>query len=353
MPSIYQLLPTVSYGDAVSNDALAMSDAITEMGYDNKIFAHNIDPKVKNRVYSAQEFMPDAKDIIIFHMSIGSELSDRIKQLSNRRKIMIYHNITPEHYFFKYSSAAYNLCRNGREQLTLLKDVFTMSISDSNYNKLELKQLGYKKNKVLPIIINFDDYRVEPDISILNNYDDDYVNIVFVGRIAPNKKHEDIIKSFYLYKKYINSRSRLILVGSANGMDRYLQSLNHLIHELNLKDVIIPGHISFREIIGYYKIASVFLCMSEHEGFCVPLLESMFFKVPIIAYESSAVPETLGNSGIIVKEKKYEVVAELIDLLVKNKELRNKIINAQSRRLSDFDREKIKKQFKQYLSEVL
>lgn len=351
---ICQLLPTIVYGDAVSNEALLMQDIINEMGYESKIFAQNIDDKVANRVSNVKKLKLDREDILIYHMSTGSELSQLVYEMENKNKIMIYHNITPSSFFSQYSDILYKLCEMGREQLKMLNKTFLLTLTDSEYNKTELDSLGYKDTYELPIILNFKDFETEPDKKILNIYcNDGYTNIIFIGRIAPNKKHEDIIKSFFLYKKYINPKSRLFLIGSQNGMEKYVKTLKNMVLDYELKDVFFVGKVSFKEILAYYRIASVFLCMSEHEGFCVPLVESMIFKVPIIAYESSAIPSTLGKSGILVKEKKYEMIAELIDMLEKDKEFRDKVIASQIERLKFFDYNRTKKLFIQYLKEII
>src|SRR5690606_3919553 len=145
---------------------------------------------------------------------------------------------------------------------------------------------------------------------------DGYTNLLFVGRIAPNKKQDDIIKIFYYYKKFINPESRLILVGSYIGMERYYSELIKLVNDLDLQDVFFTGHIPFESILAYYQISHLFLCMSEHEGFCVPIVEAMLFDLPIIAYRSSAVPATLGNAGFVVSEKNYKAIAELIHIVL-------------------------------------
>ena len=178
-------------------------------------------------------------------------------------------------------------------------------------------------------------------------------NIVFTGRIAPNKKQEDVIKAFYCYKKYYDSSARLFLVGSYKEDDEYYQKLKEYVWRLGVKDVYFTGHIKFNQILAYYKIADVFLCMSEHEGFCVPLVEAMFFDVPIIAYNSTAIPSTLGGSGILLDDKNPIIAAKMIDILVNDAELRQKVLKNQRERLEDFKYEKIKEQFEQYLNDFI
>ena len=216
------------------------------------------------------------------------------------------------------------------------------SLADSKYNAEELMELGYKKIEVLPILISFDDYEKEPKKEIIEKYKDGKKNILFVGRVAPNKMHEDIIKSFYYYKKYINRNSRLILAGNSKGFEKYFELLKKLVDRLELtEDVIFTGHTKFNEILAYYRIADLFLCMSEHEGFCVPLVESMYFKVPILAYNSSAIKGTLNNSGVIVNKKDYFLISELMNLIIENEDINKQIIEKQNQRLKDFETEKI------------
>lgn len=351
---IDQILPTINYGDAVSNYTINIKNILEEFGYKTDIYAENIGPKVSTKVKHISSYKKNNKtDIIIYHMSTGSKLSNFVEEIKGVKKVMFYHNITPSEYFKYYNKNIFDIVELGKKQLKVLSDTFNYTISDSEYNREELIQLGYKNNYVLPILISFDDYKKEPNSKILEKYDDEYINIIFVGRIAPNKKQEDVIKTFYYYKKFINKKSRLFLVGSYAGMEKYLNSLESLIRFLNLEDVHICGHASFSEILAYYRIADVFLCMSVHEGFCVPLVESMFFEIPIIAYDSTAIPYTLGNSGILIKDKNYIGVAALIDEVIKDKELNKKIIDKQNERLKDFSYESIKKNFEVYLKAII
>jgi glycosyltransferase involved in cell wall biosynthesis len=352
--TINQTLPTVSYGDAVSNSAIAIMKVLREIGYKSDIFAQDIHPKVQKYVKHIDKYEGrDKSDILIHHFSTGSEVNDYVCNLKNTRKIMVYHNITPKEFFDGYNAVSYSLCKKGRQQLIEGKDTYEMALAVSEYNRKELDEIGYRNTKVLPIIIDFSDFKQEPDGKVIKKYSDGNTNILFLGRIAPNKKQEDIIKSFYYYKKYIDKQSRLFIVGSYNGMERYYNELKELVKYLDLEDVYFTGHIPFKEMLSYYHIADLFLCMSEHEGFCVPLVESMYFKVPIIAYNSCAVPETLGKAGIIVNQKDYRFIAEIINQVIQNKELRDKLIKNQIERLNDFNESKTIEKFKIYLNEFL
>lgn len=284
---IYQLLPTLAFGDAVSNDALALEKVIQKMGYKTEIFAESIDARLPKGSAKFVEKLPrlNEKDIILYHLSTGTKLNYRLAQM-HCRKVMVYHNITPPQFFEEYSVKAAQLCQNGLEGASYLADKVDYCLAVSEYNKQDLIRMGYTcPIDVLPILIPFDDYAKTPSQQVIDRYSDGYTNLIFTGRIAPNKRQEDVIRAFYDYKKFYNPKSRLILVGGHNGMERYYHRLKSYINALELEDVVFPGHIKFDEILAYYKIADVFLCQSEHEGFCVPLVEAMYFDVPVVAYD--------------------------------------------------------------------
>lgn len=346
--SIVQILPTVSYGDAVSNDAVAIAKVIEDMGYKTGIYAENVDARLSYPFIHNFEKLPRLKDrdIVIFNHSTGTELCYKLPELKGR-KMMIYHNITPPRFFDNYSISARDLTRYGYEGTKYLSDKIEYVMADSEYNADDLRKMGYTcKIDVRPILVPFGDYKKNPDKKILEKYSGDgYTNILFVGRIAPNKKQEDIISAFAYYKKRVNPKSRLILAGSYAGMERYYRALQNYVEALMVDDVIFTGHTRFASVLAYYRLADVFLCMSEHEGFCVPLLEAMFFEKPIIAFDSCAVPYTLGGSGALIKDKDPVFVSLLINKIVNNARLREEIVAGQSERLKDLSYEKVRDAF--------
>lgn len=345
---VYQMLPTLAYGDAIGNDVVALGDALEESGYETAIYAKNIDKRMlKNKLVKHYSEYVDAEDIIIlYHLSIGDTMNDELRGFT-ARKFFIYHNITPAEFFKPYNPAAEKMCEEGLESIKSLRDVPEMVFADSAFNKKDLISYGYKcPIEVLPILIAFDDYKKMPAEGVLKKYQNDgYTNIMFAGRVAPNKKQEDVITAFYYYNTYINPKSRLFIVGSYNENDLYYRKLKAYKEELELENVIMTGHIPFNEILSYYRLADVFLCLSEHEGFCVPLVEAMYFKKPVIAYDSTAVGETLGGSGMLLKEKDPRIVAEAINQVVSNEEIRSAIIENEEERLAFFDNDLIKDYF--------
>lgn len=351
---IHQILPSISYGDAISNHALEIKNILNAWGYKSEIYAQHIHPKLTHvtRAYTEYKKVSSPINILIFHFSIGSEVSGFVKTLPDK-KILIYHNITPYNYFLGINDTLAHLLRNGRKELAGFSNMECLALGDSEYNRKELIELGFKNTGVLPIVVDFEKYDQEPDKRVLNKFTDDFINFIFVGRLSPNKKQEDVIKVFYYYKKCIDPHSRLFLVGSYNGTEKYYMQLCELIKRLNIENVYITGQVDFKELLAYYKLADVFLSMSEHEGFCVPLLESMHFRIPVVAHNSTAIPYTLDGAGLLFNEKQYEDIAELVNILLEDKKLKNRLIEKQRVRLNEFEKSKIIGIFRRYIEQVV
>ena len=352
---IIQFIPTIAYGDAVGNDAVALRKVIEEMGYETGIYAESVVPPLGRKTAMLINELPELneKDVGILHLSTGAQLNYDFAKFPCK-KVVIYHNVTPPCYFSDSDSYIEGINQWALEAVKYLADKVDYCIADSEYNKEELVKMGYQcPIDVLSVLIPFDDYRKKPNASVLKHYSDGNTNIVFTGRIVPNKKQEDIIAAFYYYKKYYDPTARLFIVGAYKEENRYYRRLKKYVEQLELQDVVFTGHIGFDEILAYYKIASVFLCMSEHEGFCVPLVEAMFFQVPIVAYNSSAIPYTLGHSGFLIDTQNPLEVAGIMNYIVKNNEVQQQLIEGQSIRLGDFAYEQIKDRFEELLKEFL
>ena len=355
---IIQLLPTLAYGDAVGNDALALHGCLSQKGYKTLIYAENIDPRINKEVVKYYTEIPTLSedDILLYHFSTGCGALAQVLRKFNCRKVMIYHNITPGKYFTEYNEGLAKLVDEGRTELRSLKDVFECCLADSEYNKQDLIWEGYTcPIGVLPILIPFTDYRKLPDESVLKKYENDGItNILFTGRIAPNKKQEDVIAAFACYHTYMNPNSRLFIVGSDSGMEFYADRLKQYVKLLGIQEhVIFTGHIPFSQILAYYKLADVFLCMSDHEGFCVPLIEAMVFNTPVLAYRAAAVPETLGGAGVVLEDRKPAYVAGMIKNVVDNKPLHKTLVALMQKRLDYFSYERTTKRFEEYLNAII
>ena len=353
---ISQLVPAMHYGDAIGDSARRMKLLFLQRGYEAEIYSLTIDEDLKNEIKPLaqfhREYRPD--DLVLLHFALPSPMTHLFRELPGK-KLIIYHNITPPEFFAPYSSELANIAAVGREELASLAQVTDIALADSEYNRQELEQLNFPRTAVLPLLVDLQRYNQPPDPLVLQMFGDDSLNILSVGRIVPNKKIEDLLKITSYIKRYLTPLVRLILVGKYNLLPNYY----HLLKELNVnlmltnEQVIFTGHVSPEELVTYYKIADIYLSMSEHEGFCLPLVESMYLKVPIIAYNSTAIPYTLGDAGIRVKVKNIPEIAELCYHLANNRQLRQRIISAQQRRLRDFETSKLEELLMRYISEVV
>lgn len=353
---IIQILPTLSYGDGVSNDALAIDTILKKNGFRTKIYAENVDKRISKDLVQHVSHLPRLKerDVIMYHLSTGSELNEMLPQMKGR-KVIIYHNITPQEYFADYHDFSATLCREGRKSMSKLCSVPEYCLADSPYNREELLENGYScKVDVMPIIIPFEDYGKAPSGKIMSRYEKDgYTNIIFTGRIAPNKKQEDVIEVFAYYQKFYNPKSRLFLVGSYHNMEKYLRRLKEYARQLGVNNVIFTGHIPFDEILAYYRLADVFLCMSEHEGFCIPLVEAMYFQIPVIARAGTGVTGTLGDGGILLEGKNALETAGLIHYIQTHPQARQALRESGKRRMESFSTDRMEQMFITYLNAFL
>lgn len=352
---IIQILPVLAFGDAIGNHTLALADTFTKYGYRNSIFADALDKRVAGKnIYEYKDYVWQKGDIILYHMSTNSLLNRNVCEYP-KTKLMVYHNITPASFFHGFHEQAEKGCKEAREDLIYMAGKVDGCISDSLYNQQELEELGYDCPQTnIPILIPFQDYNKEPDKDVMEQYGNDgYTNILFVGRVVPNKKQEDIIEAFHYYQKYYNAKSRLIIVGSFAGIDRYVESLELYADRIGVKNVIFTGQISFAKILAFYRVADVFLCMSEHEGFCVPLVEAMHFRVPIIAYQSTAIGDTMGNGGILLDKKDPMETAGMIHYVMTHPLLYAKIQNNQALCLERFNHDRVEAAYLDFIQKFM
>jgi glycosyltransferase involved in cell wall biosynthesis len=335
---VHQFSPTASFGDAISNQMLSLQRILRTQGHESEIFCEQLPLHFEGQARTVAEYgaYSSGQGVLLCHfgLSYSAMTLSWLRQVPDR-KVLIYHNITPHSYFVGVNIAVMEAAKAGREQLSLLRPWMQAGWGDSDFNCDELRAYGWDHVGTLPIVFSPGNYAVRPSRKITRRYRSRF-NVLHVGRVSPNKRLEDLILVFYYLKRHVRPDARLILVGSTRGMQPYLEYLQRLVAQLGLADVVFAGHVSKSDLVAFYRSADLYLCMSEHEGCCVPLLESMHFGVPIVAYDATAVPETLGGSGVLVKDKNYPAVAELIGVLAERKTLRNRIVVRQRERLEDF-----------------
>ncbi|HYJ47141.1 MAG TPA: glycosyltransferase family 4 protein [Pyrinomonadaceae bacterium] len=319
----------LSTGDAVSNDAVGMCAAFQRRGLDARLFAGSWDPS-EAEVFKAdgvKEFVTGPEDLLIYHFSIEWEPGLTLLRELRCRRAIKYHNVTPPGFFEGISLWHEEKCRVGREQLTEIArmncDLYT---ADSEYNRLDLLNAGAAGERcfVVPPFHHVDRLRtIEADIDVLDEYRDGKTNILMVGRVAPNKGHAALIEAFSVYYHDYNRDSRLLIVGKEEAAFR---TYSERLHEwtatmLSEEAVLFTGEATDRELKSYYLMANVFAMASEHEGFCVPIIEAMSMKVPVVAYASSAIPATVGGAGLVLEERNPYLMAETIDRLAGDENL--------------------------------
>jgi glycosyltransferase involved in cell wall biosynthesis len=333
-PKVHQILATLGYGDAIGNEVLGIHRTLRSAGYDSEIIVETADPRLEHLTVDYRDIVKDVgpDDLLIHHFSLGSRAS-RTAYALPARMVLIYHNITPPEYFLGVHDQLVRQCYHGRRELTGYRTRCELALGDSEYNREELEALGFDPTGVLHVVPDFTHLDVTPDSRILDAYDDEWTNILFVGRLIPNKRPDDVIRFFHAFKNSGHQKSRLILAGSYGGFEKYLAQLHAFIAKLGVRDVHILGQVTNEALTALYDCADLFLCASEHEGFCVPLIESFHKRVPVLAYAATAVPATMDGGGVLYDHKDPVRVAALMESLTSDLALADKVLVAQDEAL--------------------
>jgi L-malate glycosyltransferase len=327
---IHQVLATLGYGDAIGHEVLGIQRVLRGAGYESEIFVETADYRLEPQTRDYRELVdfshPD--NLLLHHFSLGSKASRTAYALPDRMAL-IYHNITPPEYFIGVHRTLARQTFRGRRELRAYADRCDLAMGDSEFNRQDLEALGFPRTAVLPVVPDFSHLDFEPNWLAAGEFDDDWTNIVFVGRMIANKKIEDLIRWFHAYHTVFNARSRLLLVGAQTQFERYVASLHHLVATLGTPHVHFIGHVTDEELVALYEVADLFLCASEHEGFCVPLVEAFYTQVPVLAYAATAVPSTMDGAGVLFEDRDPLHVARLMDAIVSDAALQDQIVAGQ------------------------
>ena len=350
---VNQWVPAAHQGDAIGDSARRVRSLLREMGHESNLYAMTIDDDLRGDVIPWTDAGATRGDLTIFHFALVSPMTAAFARLSSGR-VLQYHNVTPAHFFAGYDAAVFRLAKLGREDLKSLVGHTDMAFGDSEYNRQELESLGFTNTGVFPIAI--DPLRITdaPRRPALERVlaSEGWLNFLFVGRIVPNKKIEDHIKLAEHYKRYVDEQYRFIFVGKTDATPRYYAAIQDMLERYRMPPgrFIFTGPVPDDDLATYYRMASVYISLSEHEGFCVPLLEAMAAGVPVLAYSAAAVPDTLGGAGVQFAPKDLEYAAELLGELAYNDTLRAQVIAGQRRRLADFGDDRIRTQLERLTS---
>jgi glycosyltransferase involved in cell wall biosynthesis len=351
---INQWVPAAHRGDAIGDSARRVRDLLRRLGHTSDLYALTIDDDVADDVRPFSNPAARRGDVTIFHFALPSPMTEAFASLDSRR-VLQYHNITPAHFFAPYDPALCRLAGLGRTELASLSSRVDLALGDSEYNRQELERLGFTRTGVMPIAVDLDRLKRAPRCPAIEKIlDDDRTNILFVGRIAPNKRIEDHIRLAEHYKRYVDSEYRFIFVGRTDVVPRYYSMVRALIAEYRMlpERFLFVGPVPDCELATYYRTASAYVSLSEHEGFCVPLLEAMAMDVPVLAYAAGAVPDTMGGAGVLFSPKDLEHAAELLGMLVYEDEVRGPILAGQRRRVLDFGEDAIERRLVKMIGEI-
>ncbi|HSC28925.1 MAG TPA: glycosyltransferase family 4 protein [Vicinamibacterales bacterium] len=336
---VNQWVPAAHRGDAIGDSARTVRGMLRRRGYVSEIYALTIDRDLRDDVRPVADPAAREGDITVFHFALPSPLTEAFASLPGRR-VLQYHNITPAAFFAPYDPQLFRLAALGRRELQSLAGRVDLALGDSEFNRQELEALGFRSTGILPIAVDTSRIVHAPRRPALEKIlGDGLVNVLFVGRIAPNKRIEDHIRLAELYKRYFDAYYRFIFVGRDDGVPAYYARIRALIDEFEmLPDRFwFTGPVPDADLAAFYRWADVYVSLSEHEGFCVPLVEAMAADVPVLAYAAGAVRETLGGAGLLFAPKDLEVAAEMLAMLVYDHPIRSAVLEGQRRRLRDFD----------------
>jgi L-malate glycosyltransferase len=352
--TVNQWVPAAHKGDAIGDSARRVRDLLRALGHSSEIYALTVDEELQEEIRPFADAASRQGDVTVFHYALPSPMTDAFAALP-RGRVLQYHNVTPAHFFARYDAGMFRLAALGREELRRLVGHTDVALGDSEFNRQELEALGFANTGVFPIAVDPDRIRRAPRRPVLERVlGDGLTNFLFVGRIVPNKKIEDHIRLAEHYKRYVDTDYRFIFVGKTDALPCYYSAVRGLVTEFQMPvdRFIFTGAVPEEDLAAYYRAARVYISLSEHEGFCVPLLEAMAADVPVLAYTSTAVPDTLGGAGVQFSPKDLEYAAELLGELAYNDDLRAQVIDGQRRRLAAFGPERLSRDLTELLSRV-
>ena len=351
MTAVHQFHPTLAPGDAMSDHVFALQKRFREWGYESEAYGVELKPGLPSGAHSYRELfrLVGPEDTLVLHFSMGHEVFDQLARLSARR-VLVYHNVTPAEFFVGINPHAAAHARLGQRQLAQLAPAMDLGIAVSEFNRRELEAAGYANTATVPILIDWSRYDIDPDPEVRALLAGIHTRLLFVGRISPNKRQDELIRMLAYYRRCIDPEALLTLVGSHRDQPQYYARLRALAETLGLGGAVrFTGTVSPAQLVAYYKSASVFVSLSEHEGFGVPLLESMYLGAPVIALDAAAVGETVNGAAVLLPGKDLATTAEACARVNEDLGWRASLIDAGHARVKEFDPERIAQRTKQVM----
>lgn len=348
---LHQFLTGATAGDAITGQALLIRRWLREAGYESDIYAWHLHDSMATAARPMSAYHRTRGETRgIYHHSIGSDVPEFLVG-RDLRLILIYHNVTPPEFFENSDPLRAYLARQGIDQLKMLQPLTELALADSHYNERDLLRNGFTRTAVLPICLQVERYESAANGAIVERPVDAEPRLLFVGRLAPNKRQEDLVKLLFFLRR-IHPQARLTLVGDRweMGYDRWVAQLAA---DLNVAEGLeLAGKVSHEALLAHYRAANLYVSMSEHEGFGVPLIESMLLGLPVVAYGSTAVPETMGGAGVVFHHKEFEHLAELVAIIHEDAPLRRRVVEKQRAHVEHFLEPRVRGLFFSYLEQI-
>jgi glycosyltransferase involved in cell wall biosynthesis len=322
--AVHQFHAATATGDAITQQMLHLQKHLVGMGLPSEIFTQHRDPSLSNRIRWIHDYEGSDENLLLLHHSQGNSAFEDVVALPDEI-VAVYHNITPDQYFTDEESR--RLAVVGRSQLVALAERSHSGVADSNYNRREMLTAGFHRVEVLPVRTDFSEFirEQQPD-----RQGSDWL---YVGRIVENKCQHDLVHAFAAYTRSFDNRARLVLIGDTARSD-YVRFVREEAARLGIGDrVSMPGKVSDTELTAAFAAADVFVSLSEHEGFGVPILEAMAAGVPVVAFSAGAVPETMAGAGILLRTKDAMTVAATVRCVFSDPDLRRRLVERQHRRI--------------------
>jgi len=341
--SVHQFHPTLAPGDAMSDHVFALRKRLREWGHTSEAYAVDLKPGLESEGRSYRELFRVVKpgDTLVLHFSMGHEVFDQLAKLP-ARKVLVFHNITPPEFFVGINPHAAAHARLGLRQLATLAPSIDVAIGVSEFNRRQLEAAGYANTAAVPILIDWTRFDIEPDPEIRALVAGRHTKLLFVGRISPNKRQDELIRMLAYYRRCIDPEALLMLVGAHRDQPQYYARLRALAETLGLGSAVrFAGPVPLSQLVAYYKTASAFVSLSEHEGFGVPLLEAMHHGTPVVALDAAAVGETVGGAGVLLPRKDLAEAAEAAALVNEDLGRRQELIDAGHARVKAFEADRV------------
>jgi L-malate glycosyltransferase len=338
---IDQVIPTLASRDAIGGHVIQLRDLLRAHGLRSDIYYANASADRLNEGLPMSRLgdRRTAGRVLLYQLSIGSGVADLFRDRPER-KFVNYHNITPAELIETWLPAVGDEVRLGRAQMVGLAPVTEFAVADSRFNEGELRDAGYRATATASLLIDLDSFAGEPDPRLADRLAAERArggtDLLFVGKVSPHKGQHDLVKALATYRRLYDPQARLHLVGGAIS-DEYQSAVERFAKELGVATAVdFAGSVSHEELIAYFQAADAFVCLSNHEGFCVPLLEAMHHRLPIVAHATTAVPETVAGAGLVLPDKDPARVAAAVDRVVRDERLRAALARAASERVATF-----------------